>query len=1030
MSEKKFSLGNILKKINEEEGAKQAASPESPDVSASPESQSPEEQFSRLPEKDDLPAQPVFGNGYRRTSSAPQPLSSKRWEDATKSFPGFQQPRSTDTEPFGFHLNDQRTRAGDEEEEEDFDLHRYIGIILRRRNIIIAAVVLMTIFSIFRYIGSEKYYTARARLLFHPDNQEILDESKSVRFYGDREKLFNTHLELLKSNTVLKRVCENLDNKIDIHSILYGLIVKQGEIGGEKTDIIELSFKHRDFEIARDVINELCRTYIDYRRDVNAQEITRLVYRFETQIDKLQTELNEKEGDLRQFKEENRMVHLSSETNLLVSKLSDMELELQKTQLQLVETKERLSALNSQISKQEREVVQSITYQDPFQDRLSALELELNTLSSEYSQEHFKVKTVKQQIENLKSATVDSISREAASRTMISNPIRQALLQDLINLTIEKAAAETKRIAQEQIIERLNKDLLTLPSLEQRFVYLQRETESQLQTLLMLKTKYEEAKIRRDSQESDLKILELADTPEIAVSSMKLSSIAIGVLIGIIIGIALAFLLEYLDQSLKDPSDVEKVLELPLLGIVPFMDAEKALVEQNDHSKNLLEPFRALRANLKHIASANELKTFIICSAIKGEGKTTLAANLAITFALDGRKVILLDADMRRSQLHTLFGIPKETGFSDYLLSNSTLDEIIKPTRFENLFVITSGERPNNPAELLGTVRFDMMLQEIRNKAEIIIFDSPALLPVSDTLIMAPKMDGCITVVRTLYTPLKAAKQAKNQLRRIGCKLYGAILNGLSHPGRYYPYYYGYYGYSYKYSYEDDKKSQRFSFRKFGLKIENGLKNKLSSIAFSAPKTLSSAAHFFRYLMRKKTTWILLFILMAITGLHFWFQTNNRSSTPEIFKYLGVSSSANQIDDVPPNDISSPEAQNEPGSSDIKDSVFQWINALSENDKERYLSFYDTINFKYPGGSFKEWRLSVLEESSQGSPGSSVHLNKITERKNSRNYKEILADVFEISGADTVFYSLLTLWQNGVDGWRIVGEKTINSQSY
>lgn len=92
MSEKKFSLGNILKKINEEEGAKQAASPESPDVSASPESQSPEEQFSRLPEKDDLPAQPVFGNGYRRTSSAPQPLSSKRWEDATKSFRVFNSP--------------------------------------------------------------------------------------------------------------------------------------------------------------------------------------------------------------------------------------------------------------------------------------------------------------------------------------------------------------------------------------------------------------------------------------------------------------------------------------------------------------------------------------------------------------------------------------------------------------------------------------------------------------------------------------------------------------------------------------------------------------------------------------------------------------------------------------------------------------------------------------------------------------------------------------------------------------------------
>ena len=114
-----------------------------------------------------------------------------------------------------------------------------------------------------------------------------------------------------------------------------------------------------------------------------------------------------------------------------------MELELQKTQLQLVETKERITALNSQISKQEQEVVQSITYHDPFQNRLSDLELELNTLSSEYSPEHYKVKMLKQQIEMLKSAAADSLNREAASRTMVTNPIRQALLQELINLTIE-----------------------------------------------------------------------------------------------------------------------------------------------------------------------------------------------------------------------------------------------------------------------------------------------------------------------------------------------------------------------------------------------------------------------------------------------------------------------------------------------------------------------------------------------------------------------------------------------------------------
>jgi capsular exopolysaccharide synthesis family protein len=300
----------------------------------------------------------------------------------------------------------------------------------------------------------------------------------------------------------------------------------------------------------------------------------------------------------------------------------------------------------------------------------------------------------------------------------------------------------------------------------------------------------------------------MAETPRKAVTKVGFTNIVIGILIGLILGIALALLLEYLDQSLKDPREVERELELPLLGVVPQIETNKMLLEHEqatELTKTVLEPFRALRANLKHIAVQNNIKTFIVCSAIKGEGKTTLSANLAITFSLDGKKVILVDGDLRRSQIHTLFGIEKKIGFSDYLLGTSTIDDVIKPTQYPNLFIVTSGERPDNPAELLGTPRFDQLLNEIRDKADYIIFDSPALLPVSDSITMAPKMDCCVMVVRTLWTPLKAARQAKCQLSRMGTRIFGGILNGIILSRGYYPYYYGYYGYSsYKYSYEND----------------------------------------------------------------------------------------------------------------------------------------------------------------------------------------------------------------------------------
>ncbi len=1050
MGRKKFSLGAILQKINEEKGPEENSilSTSVQTGAHSPKIYHQQEPLPDTAEKStfttpDLPSQPL--SDILRSAPSPENKADTANSNSHhhRHITLMEQPsRPSPLSSSSLTPPSTSNMFPEEDDEEEFDVLKYIGVIIRRRNIVLTVMLIMTLLSVYKFLSGDKYYIANARLLFRPGEQEMIGDINLYRYYVDRDKIFSTHLELLKSHTVLSMVSSNLDNKISELTIKNFLSIKQGETDGNKNDIIELSFKHSNPDTARDVLNELCRTYIDYRRDVNAQELTRFIFKFETQINKLQSDLNSKENDLRDFKEANQMVQLSSETNLIVSKLSEMELELQKTQLSLLESKERLSALNSQINLQDHDIVQSITFQDPLQTKIADLELELNASAAEYSAEHFKVKMLKQQIENLKSAAIDSISREAASKTMVKNPIRQALLHDLINLTIEKAALEAKRIAQEQIIDKLNRDLLQLPSLEQRYANLQRETESLIQTLRLLKTKYEEAKIKRDSQESDLKLLEMAQTPSNALSNVKFSNIIVGILIGLILGIALVFLIEYLDQSLKDPADVEKQLELPLLGIVPLIEAEQALIEQStDLTKTILEPFRALRANLKHIASAHELKTFMVCSAVKGEGKTTLAANLAITFALDGKTVILIDADLRRSQMHSLFAIPKQSGVADYLMGTATVEQIIKPTRYPRLFVVTSGERPHNPAELLGTIRFDMLIEELKNKAEIVIFDSPALLPVSDTITMAPKMDCCLVITRALWTPLKAAKQAKNQLKRIGCRLYGGVLNGVSHAKNYYPYYYGYYGYySYKYTYEDDFDDSRFSFRKLGLNIENNLKNKINSIVFAFPKYIAAMSQIIRSLTIRKRFWILLLSLLAVTGMRIWFQANYKPPVDSI-KYLGIGESENSqentLNDSLP-DMALPRNIQNNGfefrssamgkttdTVNLLDSINLWLKAKSEKNVEMFLNFYDDSLFVFPGGTFHQWRKKTLQQFSNQKSGSLFKLVKTVNNKSNESYQEISFDLMEISANDTLFHSITTIWQAGRDGWRIIREKSI-----
>jgi capsular exopolysaccharide synthesis family protein len=626
----------------------------------------------------------------------------------------------------------------------------------------------------------------------------------------------------------------------------------------------------------------------------------------------------------------------------------------------------------------------------------------------------------------------------------------------VISLSIEKNAGDAKRSAQEQIIKQLDQDLSKLPSLELQYAQLTRETEALVQVLKLLKSRFEEAKIKKDSQESDLKILESAQLPTAGISSMRLSKVILGIFMGIFLGVLLAFVLEFLDQSIKDPQNVEKALEIPLLGIVPMIEMEQALIESAPEKwKSVLEPFRALRATLKHLAATRQIKTFIICSAVKGEGKTTLAANLSITFALDGKKVILVDGDLRRAQMHSLFNLPKKTGLSDYLLGACDVNEIIKKTVHENLFVITAGEHPENPSELIGSARFDQLVSELRGMADYIIYDSPALLPVSDGLSMAPKIEVCIMVVRALWTPLKAAQQAKSQLNRMGCTIIGAILNGISHSRGYYPYYYGYYRYyAYKYSYEEDHEQghKKFSMREFGLSVESKLRGLLQNFVFSIPHYTAILLNFTKHLMRKKTFWILLIVFFSIPLSALALKSAGFGIPNRKIAYLGkmeailpagrreAGASLEAIaqgqrapvsDSASATFFASADSGRKGSAVDttnildgLSDSLHVWESAFNKKDIPRYLSFYDTALFKYPGGRYSAWKSEKTGVFDQSSDAQTMTIDSVWAEPMTPPFFQTSFTATLVSAHTTVRHHYAIIWRQSNNQWRIVREKS------
>lgn len=319
---------------------------------------------------------------------------------------------------------------------------------------------------------------------------------------------------------------------------------------------------------------------------------------------------------------------------------------------------------------------------------------------------------------------------------------------------------------------------------------------------------------------NNVRVVDPAIVPKTPVLPRKLINIAIGLMGGALIGLLIVFLLEFLDQTVKSSDDLEKKLSLPFLGFVPHEKLKKKESEYADMLKqgNIIfaENVRSIRTMLDFTLSDNHNAAFLVSSSMQGEGKSNLAANLAVALAQNGKRVLLIDGDLRRNRLHKVFKISSEKGLSylwdkdpakaDYATNIQPVPDV------KNLFIMTAGQRPPNPTELLNTPRLAHFLEWAQQNYDQVIVDCPAILPVADTMIWGKYIPRTVFVIHYGKTNVRAAQMALDKLHKAGVKVLGAVIghyrpqsSGLSYYGKY-----GYYksGYSYYYTDEEDKKKK------------------------------------------------------------------------------------------------------------------------------------------------------------------------------------------------------------------------------
>lgn len=318
-------------------------------------------------------------------------------------------------------------------------------------------------------------------------------------------------------------------------------------------------------------------------------------------------------------------------------------------------------------------------------------------------------------------------------------------------------------------------------------------------------------------------IFETANVPSYPISPNVSQTVLLAAAIGLGLAVAGAFLIEFLDDSIKTPDELSRLAPLPVLASIAPIEGENAgdrLVVANEPLSTISEAFRVMRTNIQFAFVDRRLRSFSVTSAGPSEGKSVVLANLATSIAQSGAKVVVIDADLRRPTTHKIFGVSNEDGLSNLILhpEHQAVD-YLKETTVENLWLLTTGPLPPNPAELLGSQRMGDIIEELQAFADLVVFDTPPALVVTDAVVVSTRVDGVVVVVDAGHTRRGLIKRVIDELHRVRANVLGFALNRVKiHSGGYYYQYYYYYN-------EEGKRDSRRDSKRSPLSLSSLLRN-------------------------------------------------------------------------------------------------------------------------------------------------------------------------------------------------------------
>lgn len=715
-------------------------------------------------------------------------------------------------------------------------------LILLRNNIfpVIVIVIASLIVAIIYAVTAKNIYKAQTAIKISKPSGSIL-QSPLVPEFSDfgNDRFIANEIEILKSYNLRERVAfaivdsfNNSKNKNDF-SILYkkeftgpsDKILSISQIAGllnnavtieqkRGLDIIIISAESPSPSEAALIANIYAKEYKNYNLEVNRDQLTFVKNFLDKQRKEKKDQLNEAEEILRAYQEKGGIIALDQQAQSLIQQLSQFEAQRNASQIDLLASNEVLKQYKEELKKQDPKLadyLESATSEDyitALQKEIAQLQLNRDLALTKVDPDlniTAKVSEYDRKIKELK-AKLDEKIKVLKAGILASSPEEvKALSQKIIEEEIKNSSLRITQNGLDEILKRYEEKFNRLPKTSLELARFQRNRESLEKLYTLVEERYQEAVINEQSQPGNVLIIDDARTPGHPAKPNRILIVIIGLFIGAGLSFAYVFLKNYFDNSVKTPEDIQKK-NVNVLAWIPQVDGLSLNIKSKfdfivatQPDSIAAEAYRSLRTRVQFSrADKDSLKTILITSPAPQEGKTTVAINLAGSFALANKKTLIVDCDLRKPRLHQVLERDKKPGLIDYLVGDYKLNQVISPTEINGLYIITSGTIPPNPSEMLDSKQMENFLSEIRNQYDYIILDSPPIVAVTDAEILAKKVDSSILVISADVTEIAMLDRALQLLKHDNSNIIGTVLNNFSTKPGYKSYYKYYYYYSTK----------------------------------------------------------------------------------------------------------------------------------------------------------------------------------------------------------------------------------------